>query len=272
MTDEIELVPMEAELIASTPDAGLLIERAARECYNSTDKMLCGLNADPCWKCPECPCAECTKRNHEFLSKLIADGHMSVFEHASATFRIVAPRSITHEIVRHRIASYSQSSTRYMSYENQPLKIVVDGRYMDTADNDTIIKHARASIRAYRALIATDVPIDKAREVLPNCTAATLVMTANFREWKHFITLRSAPNAHVQIQQLARSISARLHRILPCLFENMPTLPWKEAARTYCCSCGHRVFLEGMVISGIRKDNGEIICSYCKQLEDERKG
>lgn len=188
---------MKIELLAITPGAEELIESAARVCYK-TDS-----NAETRTK---------------FLRNIIRRGHLSVVEHATATFRISGvSRSLTHQLVRHRMASYSQESQRYVKADKPeyitPPSILSNPRlaYRYT--------HAiRDLYYLYRYMIKEGIKPEDARFVLPNATTTTIVMTANFREWLHFINLRTDSHAQWEIRELAERIQETLEAKAPSIF------------------------------------------------------
>ena len=194
-----------------TPDADWLIERIARVCYHSEDRMDCG--------CPDGRCPRCAERRDAFLASLVKRRHESVFEHAVATFRLVTDRGVTHELVRHRLASYTQSSTRYIRYaEGVP---AVRPLFASPEKESLWREAVRQAESAYCALIEAGAPPQEARDVLPVCTAATIFVTANFREWRHILRLRLANDAHPKFRALARLILARLAPRCPAFFSDL---------------------------------------------------
>ncbi len=205
-----------AQLVQCTPDAEKMLERIARVCYNSEARMACD--------CGDGDCEKCRKRRRAFLGGLRDRRHDSIFEHASATFFLVTDRGITHELVRHRLASYTQSSTRYIKYdEDLPVVAPLLGNDGERAAwREAVLK----AEEAYRKLLAGGTPAEAARDVLPTCTAAKIFVTANFREWRHILRLRMAAGAHPKIRRLAKLIWTELCPHCPVYFEDLG----KEAA------------------------------------------
>ncbi|MDR1611315.1 MAG: FAD-dependent thymidylate synthase [Planctomycetota bacterium] len=202
------------ELVAATVNADRLIERIARVCYHSEDKMACD--------CADGYCDKCRARRDAFLGGLARRGHESVFEHAGATVKIVTDRGISHELVRHRLASYSQSSTRYVKYAAglPVLAPVFAGDFERQAWEQAIA----AAEKTYLAMLDRGVPAENARDVLPTCTATTLFMSANFREWRHVLRLRLAAGAHPKVRELSRSILDLLAPLCPVYFSSLAEL------------------------------------------------
>ncbi|MDR2391476.1 MAG: FAD-dependent thymidylate synthase [Planctomycetota bacterium] len=204
-------VEQSAELIQCTPDAGWLIERIARVCYHSEDRMKCD--------CPDGRCPRCAARRDAFLASLIKRRHESVFEHAAATFRLMTDRGVTHELVRHRLASYTQSSTRYIRYaEGVP---AVRPLFTSPEREGAWREAMRQAEKAYSALLDAGAPPQEARDVLPACTAAIIFVTANFREWRHIIRLRLAKDAHPKFRVLAHLILTSLAPCCPVFFSDI---------------------------------------------------
>lgn len=204
------LTKQRTTLIQSTADPLAIIEYAGRTCYASA------LSLTP-------------ELQNSFVRQLVRQKHESVLEHASATFEIITSRDISHEIVRHRIASYSQESTRYRDYKQltfiiPPWVNIEEGEYTEKPD---YVKHETVSIwfeqllfaeKTYLRLRELDCAPEVARSVLPGQTKTKLVATANFRQWRHFIKLRSAPAAHAEIREIAIRILQELRQLAPPAF------------------------------------------------------
>lgn len=170
------------------------VEQATRTCYRSEDLIGEGT--------AERLIRNCLKRGHE-----------SVIEHASITFRVVCDRGVSHELVRHRMASYSQESTRYCAYNKdkfggelsfvKPWWVELPGYddAVEAIDNATF-----AAEKAYLDMLKKGFAPDVARCVLPNCLATTVVVTMNMREIRHFLQLRLSNKAHPDIRIIANKI------------------------------------------------------------------
>jgi len=190
---------VEVELLAITPNAEALIERAARTCHQSS------LGVD-----------DASRAN--FIQKVIKLGHYSVLEHVSATFRIAGgSRAFSHQLVRHRMASYSQQSQRYVSEKD--FECVLPPSIAKRREALDVFKHAIAfSRKAYRRLIELKVPREDARFVLPNAVETELVMTANVREYRHIFELRCHRAAQWEIRSMAIQMLRILKEKLPAVF------------------------------------------------------
>lgn len=161
------------------------IEQATRLCYRSKR-------------------SETREGREKFLKNLIAVDHGSIIEHGSLSFLITTDRACANQIVRHRMASYSQESTRYVDLS--ALKIVLDNSYNEY-ERKVIQKACDSIIQSYEKLGGDKrATRDKARAILPQCTATRLYMTMNFRELRHFLRLRLDKAAHQSIREIAYQI------------------------------------------------------------------
>ncbi|MCX5800600.1 MAG: FAD-dependent thymidylate synthase [Candidatus Eisenbacteria bacterium] len=191
---------MKVELISATPDAERVIEISARTCYDTTDRMA-------------------SSDRQVFIRKLFDAGHLSVFEHASATFRIRGiSRACSHQLVRHRLASYSQRSQRHVR-ETQASYVTPPTVERAGERSAGLFRSAMdASWKAYCELMKEGIPREDARYVLPNACTTELVMSANFREWLHVLRERLASDAQWEIRELCRLIHEKLKEIAPSVF------------------------------------------------------
>jgi thymidylate synthase (FAD) len=201
----MKIVRPSVALMSMTKDALQVIEYAGRTCYKSEPA------GDP----------------EKFVRGLIKRGHESVIEHASASFRIVCDRGVTHELVRHRLASYSQESTRYCNYAKDKFDgeiTVIEPPGLDQVAQDTW-RHAMLTVEsAYMVMInAHRLPPQIARSVLPTCLKTEIVFSANFRELRHFLRLRTAPAAHPQMREIACEIGRYLVDAYPACFDDIVT-------------------------------------------------
>ena len=161
-----------------------------------------------------------------FIKKIISFGHESVLEHIGFTVKFTCDRGISHQIVRHRIASYSQESTRYCNYINEKfggeICVIKPFFFDETSKNYKIWYEAcLQSERNYFDLIKNGAKAEEARSVLPNSLKTDLVMTANMREWRHFLKLRTSQNAHPQIRQLSIDLLNKLLERAKVLFADI---------------------------------------------------
>jgi len=200
----MRIVKPEVFLEYITPDAAQLIERAGRVCYKSEDRI----TADSATK---------------FIKMLLERGHESVIEHAYASFRVICDRGVSHEFVRHRLFSYSQESTRYCNYSKEKygeeIAVIAPPDLGDA--RDSWIVAVRMAEHSYLFMTKSGVKPEIARSVLPNCLKTELVATANFREWRHFLRLRTSPKAHPQMREIAKAIGGILLYECPEVFGDM---------------------------------------------------
>ena len=176
-----------------------IIEYAGRMCWDTTDKV--GTTPGR-------------------IQKWIQVGHESVLEHASATFYIRASRVLTHELIRHRLASYSQRSQRYVR-ETEPRYITPPE--LDTAERrgDVFHKAMEHAWAAYKNLLDQGVKPEIARYVLPNACETQIVMTMNMRELRQFIKLRTNKRALPEMRAVAGEIRRIMKERAPKVFEDL---------------------------------------------------
>lgn len=187
------------------------IERAGRTCYKSEDKVT----------------LDSAKK---FIKMIINRKHESVLEHEKISVRIICDRGVSHEIVRHRLASYSQESTRYCNYSKDKFGneiTVVDPSEAFNWDSVTNRCYAiwedsclQAEKNYFELLVYGATP-QEARSVLPNSLKTEIVMTANLREFRWFFEKRAHKTAHPQMRELAYPMRAKFREILPGLFDDV---------------------------------------------------
>ena len=204
-----------------------LIEAAGRVCYKSEDKITDTSFVD-------------------FLERIVRKGHESVLEHSVLTVRFICDRGVSHELVRHRLASFSQESTRYCNYSGNGVTFIIpcfleNGRKLyeshpwDT-DIEFLSKDERNAMQAYveweqcmeyaegtyNSLIKKlGLSAQEARSVLPNSTKTEVVMTANLREWRHILKLRTSKASHPQMREIMCPLLAELKASIPVIFDDI---------------------------------------------------
>lgn len=162
-----------------------------------------------------------------FIKNIIKRGHESVLEHFSCTFKIVCDRGVMAELTRHRLASFSIESTRYCDYTSDKFggELNFICPFEDITDNPNAYEFWRDSCKNaeenYKNLRSFGVTPEIARSILPNSLATTIVMTANLREWRHILKLRTAKDAHPQMRHVANMILDILKEKLPVVFEGI---------------------------------------------------
>jgi len=192
---------VEVKLLAVTPDSARLVEQAGRLCYASGDKM---------------------GTNDRWLQSRIRQGHESLIEHASATFYIKASRALTHELVRHRLGSYSQRSQRYVK-ESQPDYIIPPELAKDVdKDMADIFQQAMSCAwESYQQLLDGGVKPEIARYVLPNACTTEIICTWNFREIRHIVKLRTSSAALPEMRAVADKIKQIMKAEVPEVFGDL---------------------------------------------------
>ena len=164
-----------------------------------------------------------------FVRNLIARGHESVLEHEKISVRIICDRGVSHELVRHRIASYSQESTRYCNYSKDKfgneLTFIrppwVDlGAHYPSASSAWLYMMLEIESQ-YMNLMERGWTPEQARTVLPNSLKTEIVMTMNLRKWRHFFRLRCAPAAHPQMRQIANMLLESFRECVPVIFDDI---------------------------------------------------
>lgn len=183
------------------------IEKAGRTCYKSEDRI--------------------TDESAEaFVRKLIERGHESVLEHESLTVRFICDRGVSHEIVRHRIASFSQESTRYCNYSGDRFRnniTFIKPCFLEEGTGGYKLWKQAMFIaeKEYFELLKLSCTPQEARSVLPNSVKTEIVMTANLREWRHFLKLRTAKAAHPQMRELTVPLLKELQERIPVVFDDI---------------------------------------------------
>lgn len=193
-------IAMDVELIAITPAAEGVIEQAARTCYQSRDRAS-------------------EESAAELLPRLLRLGHESPFEHAYATFRISGvSRAMSHQLVRHRLMAVSQKSQRYVSEQAFDYVIppgVPDELQREFAEDMTAIQGM------YRKWREHGLKKEDARFVLPNACTTELIISANFREFRHILRMRCSKHAQWEIRAVAESMLRQLHECAPNTFRDL---------------------------------------------------
>lgn len=188
------------ELIAITPNAEQVIEQAGRTCYLSFDRIK-------------------EDSDKSFIGRLLKMGHESPLEHASATFKILnGSRAMTHQLVRHRLMSVSQQSQRYVSekafeYVTPP---TISAEFVEDYHNDMAIIQ-----KMYNKWIQRGLKKEDARFILPNACTSEIVVSTNFREWRHIIGLRTTLKAQWEIRDACNLILDILKQQAPSCFEDI---------------------------------------------------
>ena len=182
------------------------LEMAGRTCYKSEDKIT-------------------EESAGRFVKTLIKSGHEAMIEHFNLTIKFICDRGVTHEIVRHRVASYAQESTRYCNYSQDKFGneiTVIEPYFFANNDDDSNYYYWQESCEwaeeYYFKLLKNGATPQEARSVLPNSLKTEIVVTMNMRELRHFLRLRTAKVAHPQIREIAIPLLNELQEKLPEIF------------------------------------------------------
>lgn len=182
------------------------LEQCGRVCYKSEDRITDG-------------------SAEKFLAGIVKRGHEAVLEHYNFTVKFIVDRGVSHEIVRHRLASYCQESTRYCNYSRDSFGseiTVIAPLYLEGTPGWTLWKHScKVAERYYFGLLDWGCTPQEARAVLPTSLKTEMFMTANIREWRHFLRLRTSSAAHPQIREVAVPLLHELQRRVPVLFDDI---------------------------------------------------
>lgn len=197
---------MQVELLYHTPDPERAIATAARLCYAPVGASELMETMPP-------------ERVESVLSTIMKSGHFSTLEHASYTFAVDGvSRALTHQLVRHRLASFNQQSQRYVKFEDG-LATVKPATIADNVDAERIFDEAvQTAYDAYRRLLEAGVPAEDARYLLPNAAETKIVITMNVRELLHFFELRCCNRAQWEIRDLAWSMLELVRPTAPYVF------------------------------------------------------
>ncbi len=183
------------------------IEAAGRTCYKSETNIT-------------------DKSAYKFVKRLVENGHESVIEHEKVSARIICDRGVSHEIVRHRIASYSQESTRYCNYSNDgELSFIRPFFWSDAPKKFAVWQASMQNAEdSYLKLISMGATPQEARSVLPNSLKTEIVVTMNLREWRHFFRMRADKAAHPQMREIAIPMLLEFRKRIPAVYDDI----WPE--------------------------------------------
>ena len=161
------------------------------------------------------------ERARQIIKRIISYGHYSVIEHASFTFSLEGvSRALTHQLVRHRLASYTQQSQRYVAY-NTLEHYVVPKTIQQNEEARKIFEDALEKVsEAYQKLLEMEIPKEDARFVLPHAAKTNIVVTMNARELRHFFNLRCCERSQWEIREVAVEMLKQVKKVAPALFEN----------------------------------------------------
>lgn len=180
------------------------LERYGRTAYKSEDKITLDSVA-------------------KFIRNIIRSGHESVIEHEKITVRVICDRGVSHEIVRHRLASYTQESTRYCDYSKEGSITVIAPFFFENDKRKWAVWYAVMKICewGYNLLRKLDVSPQEARSVLPNSLKTEIIITANLREWRHFLKIRTAKDVHSQMREITIPLLREFQKRIPVIFDDI---------------------------------------------------
>lgn len=199
---------LNVKLIANTADGELVSALAAKLCYSDSD--IDGLQQKLS-----------VKEQSDFIRKIVSIGHHSVLEHLNFTFGVEGvSRALTHQLVRHRVASYSQKSQRYVAHKDGFPYVMPKTVMEDEALSDAFDKAMEEIGGIYDRLMAAGVPAEDARYVLPNACETKIIITMNARELLHFFSVRCCERAQWEIRDMAFEMLKLCKKAAPSVFEN----------------------------------------------------
>ena len=215
----MKIIKPSYEILTPISDGGIKelqhIEKIGRVCYKSEDRI-----------------TDDGESAKKFVKMLISNGHEAMIEHSSLSVKFVVDRGVSHELVRHRIASFAQESTRYCNYSKDKFGneiTVILPEYFDTGmgtSSNSIVYNdwkiaCENSEKKYFALLKNGATPQEARSVLPNSLKTVIVMTANYREWRNFFKLRTPQSAHPQMREIAVPLLNELKTLIPVIFDDI---------------------------------------------------
>lgn len=194
--------------VQATIDQMLVIELAGRNCYKSEGKICIG-SAD------------------KMIGMLRMKKHLSVLEHGNITVRMIGSRAMSHQLVRHRLAAYSQESQRYCNYSkgkfgNEITFIEPEGfKDWTKEQQEGFTMSLKLAEKCYQELIIAGLKAEDARGVLPNACKTEVVVTMNMRSWMHFFDMRCDKHAQAEIRNIAKDLLVQMYGLLPVIFEDL---------------------------------------------------
>lgn len=215
----MKIIKPSYEILTSISDGGIKefqhIEKIGRVCYKSEDRI-----------------TEDGESAKKFVKMLINNGHEAMIEHSSLSVKFVVDRGVSHELVRHRIASFAQESTRYCNYSKDKFGneiTVILPCFFDTGmgilSNSLAYQEWKLSCEwaeeHYFNLLKMGATPQQARTVLPNSLKTEITITANYREWRNFFKLRTAEASHPQMREITIPLLKELKTLIPIIFDDI---------------------------------------------------
>ena len=215
----MKIIKPSYEILTPISDGGIKelqhIEKIGRVCYKSEDRI-----------------TDDGESAKKFVKMLISNGHEAMIEHSSLSVKFVVDRGVSHELVRHRIASFAQESTRYCNYSKDKFGneiTVILPCFFDTGmgilSNSLVYQEWKSACECaeerYFNLLKMGATPQQARTVLPNSLKTEITVTANYREWRNFFKLRTAEASHPQMREVAIPLLKELKTLIPIIFDDI---------------------------------------------------
>ena len=207
----MKIINARYEILTDISEGGISelkhIEKIGRVCYKSEEKI-----------------TENGESAKKFVKMLIDRGHEAMIEHSSLSVKFIVDRGVSHELVRHRIASFAQESTRYCNYSKDKFYngvTFINPFFLDDTKYQRWLVAMADAESAYLDLLNSGATPQEARSVLPNSTKVEITMTANYREWRNFFKLRTAAAAHPQMREVTIPLLKELKEKLPIIFDDI---------------------------------------------------
>ena len=215
----MKIIKPSYEILTPISDGGIKelqhIEKIGRVCYKSEDRI-----------------TDDGESAKKFVKMLISNGHEAMIEHSSLSVKFVVDRGVSHELVRHRIASFAQESTRYCNYSKDKFGneiTVILPCFFDTGmgilSNSLVYQEWKSACECaeerYFNLLKMGATPQEARTVLPNSLKTEITVTANYREWRNFFKLRTAEASHPQMREVAIPLLKELKTLIPIIFDDI---------------------------------------------------
>ncbi len=209
----MKIIEPSYEILTEISEGGIKelqhIEKIGRVCYKSEDKI-----------------TEDGESAKKFVKMLIGKGHEAMIEHSSLCVKFTVDRGVSHELVRHRIASFAQESTRYCNYSKDKfdngITFIKPFFFDERSKKYDLWKRAmEESEYCYLHLLENGTTPQEARSVLPNSTKTEITITTNYREWRNFFKLRTAKAAHPQMQEITKPLLKELKVKIPIIFDDI---------------------------------------------------
>ena len=215
----MKIIKPSYEILTLISDGGIKelqhIEKIGRVCYKSEDRI-----------------TENGESAKKFVKMLISNGHEAMIEHSSLSVKFVVDRGVSHELVRHRIASFAQESTRYCNYSKDKFGneiTVILPCFFDTGmgilSNSLVYQEWKSACECaeerYFNLLKMGATPQQARTVLPNSLKTEITITANYREWRNFFKLRTAEASHPQMREITIPLLKELKTFIPIIFDDI---------------------------------------------------